>query len=158
MGIDVDRQAMIENVSIEIPETVNLTAGIAAAEWFKANDPKGQVGFFGRLFNKEARAADTAIERVTVNGKRPDSVETFDQLLRVARYRLARQATADAWNRLAERAQCPAFDTFGANPAKTLVDRYGTTLSVAATWWHQTFFPLYQRGLRPAFMLSPLKS
>ena len=156
MGIDVDRQAMIENVSMEIPETVNLTAVIAAAEWFKANDPKGQVGFFGRLFNKEARAADTAIERVTVNGKRPDSVETFDQLLRVARYHLARQATADAWNRLAERAQCPAFDTFGANPAKTLVDRYGTTLSVAATWWHQTFLPFISTWLEAGIHAEPL--
>ena len=158
MGIDVDRQAMIENVSIEIPENANLTAVIAAAEWFKTNDPKGQVGFFGRLFNKEARAADTAIERVTVNGKRPDSVETFDQLLRVARYRLARQATADAWNRLAERAQCPAFDTFGANPAKTLVDRYGTTLSVAATWWHQTFLPFISTWLEAGIHAEPLEA
>lgn len=157
MGIEVDRLAMIDNVTVTLPDNADLEAIIRAAEWFKQNDPKGRVGFFGRLFNREAREADTAIAPVTVNGRRPDTTEAFDQLLRVARYHLARHETQEAWNRLAERAHVALFETYGANPAKTLIDRYGTTLSSAAQWWHQTFLPFISSWLEAGIRAEPIE-
>ena len=112
-----------------------------AAEWFTANDPDGSTGFLGRLFNKEAREAADALSGVEVDGSRPASKEAFEAVALHARLKAAVKTVARTWDSLAERADAPAFATYGDNAVRTLFTRYGTSLSDTCIWWRRVFVP-----------------
>ena len=120
-----------------------------AAEWFTANDPDGSTGFLGRLFNKEAREAADALSGVEVDGSRPASKEAFEAVALHARLKAAVKTVARTWDSLAERADAPAFATYGDNAVRTLFTRYGTSLSNTCIWWRRVFVP-YIEGLLSA--------
>lgn len=141
LAVAADREALMENVDVLIPEGCNPVACLEAALWFRDNNPDGRVSFFGRLFNSDARRAEKALEGVTVNSTAPSGKDAFERLITKLRALVADAELRVTWNLLAERAMAPTYSTFGMTAPKTLFDRYGTTLSEAARWWRQTFLP-----------------
>ncbi|MFR6359761.1 MAG: hypothetical protein ACLUNV_09225 [Sutterella wadsworthensis] len=59
------------------------------------------------------------------------------------------KTVARTWDSLAERADAPAFATYGDNAVRTLFTRYGTSLSDTCIWWRRVFVP-YIEGLLSA--------
>ena len=136
-------------LAVDIPDAIDADAAMKAAEWFTANDPDGSTGFLGRLFNKEAREAADALSGVEVDGSRPASKEAFEAVALHARLKAAVKTVARTWDSLAERADAPAFATYGDNAVRTLFTRYGTSLSDTCIWWRRVFVP-YIEGLLSA--------
>lgn len=149
LALAVDRASLLDNRTVVIPDAIDADAAMKAAEWFTANDPDGSTGFLGRLFNKEAREAADALAGVEVDGSRPASKEAFEAVALHARLKAAVKTVARTWNSLAERADAPAFATYGNNAVRTLFTRYGTSLSDTCIWWRRVFVP-YIEGLLSA--------
>lgn len=149
LALAVDRASLLDNRTVVIPDAIDADAAMKAAEWFTANDPDGSTGFLGRLFNKEAREAADALAGVEVNGSRPASKEAFEAVALHARLKAAVKTVARTWDSLAERADAPAFATYGNNAVRTLFTRYGTSLSDTCIWWRRVFVP-YIEGLLSA--------
>lgn len=146
LALAVDRASLLDNRTVAIPDAIDADAAMKAAEWFTANDPDGSTGFLGRLFNKEARVAADALSGVEVDGSRPASKEAFEAVALHARLKAAVKTVARTWDSLAERADAPAFATYGNNAVRTLFTRYGTSLSDTCIWWRRVFVP-YIEGL-----------
>ena len=146
LALAVDRASLLDNRTVVIPDAIDADAAMKAAEWFTANDPDGSTGFLGRLFNKEAREAADALSGVEVDGSRPASKEAFEAVALHARLKAAVKTVARTWDSLAERADAPAFATYGNNAVRTLFTRYGTSLSDTCIWWRRVFVP-YIEGL-----------
>lgn len=149
LALAVDRASLLDNRTVVIPDAIDADAAMKAAEWFTANDPDGSTGFLGRLFNKEAREAADALAGVEVDGSRPASKEAFEAVALHARLKTAVKTIARTWDSLAERADAPAFATYGDNAVRTLFTRYGTSLSDTCIWWRRVFVP-YIEGLLSA--------
>lgn len=149
LALAVDRASLLDNRTVIIPDAIDADAAMKAAEWFTANDPDGSTGFLGRLFNKEAREAADALSGVEVDGSRPASKEAFEAVALHARLKAAVKTVARTWDSLAERADAPAFATYGDNAVRTLFTRYGTSLSDTCIWWRRVFVP-YIEGLLSA--------
>ena len=149
LALAVDRASLLDNRTVIIPDAIDADAAMKAAEWFTANDPDGSTGFLGRLFNKEAREAADALSGVEVDGSRPASKEAFEAVALHARLKAAVKTVARTWDSLAERADAPAFATYGNNAVRTLFTRYGTSLSDTCIWWRRVFVP-YIEGLLSA--------
>ena len=149
LALAVDRASLLDNRTVVIPDAIDADAAMKAAEWFTANDPDGSTGFLGRLFNKEAREAADALSGVEVDGSRPASKEAFEAVALHARLKAAVKTVARTWDSLAERADAPAFATYGNNAVRTLFTRYGTSLSDTCIWWRRVFVP-YIKGLLSA--------
>lgn len=149
LALAVDRASLLDNRTVVIPDAIDADAAMKAAEWFTANDPDGSTGFLGRLFNKEAREAADALADVEVDGSRPASKEAFEAVALHARLKAAVKTVARTWDSLAERADAPAFATYGNNAVRTLFTRYGTSLSDTCIWWRRVFVP-YIEGLLSA--------
>lgn len=149
LALAVDRASLLDNRTVVIPDAIDADAAMKAAEWFTANDPDGSTGFLGRLFNKEAREAADALAGVEVDGSRPASKEAFEAVALHARLKAAVKTVARTWDSLAERADAPAFATYGNNAVRTLFTRYGTSLSDTCIWWRRVFVP-YIKGLLSA--------
>lgn len=149
LALAVDRASLLDNRTVVIPDAIDADAAMKAAEWFTANDPDGSTGFLGRLFNKEAREAADALAGVEVDGSRPASKEAFEAVALHARLKAAVKTVARTWDSLAERADAPAFATYGDNAVRTLFTRYGTSLSDTCIWWRRVFVP-YIEGLLSA--------
>lgn len=149
LALAVDRASLLDNRTVVIPDAIDADAAMKAAEWFTANDPDGNTGFLGRLFNKEAREAADALAGVEVDGSRPASKEAFEAVALHARLKAAVKTVARTWDSLAERADAPAFATYGNNAVRTLFTRYGTSLSDTCIWWRRVFVP-YIEGLLSA--------
>ena len=149
LALAVDRASLLDNRTVVIPDAIDADAAMKAAEWFTANDPDGSTGFLGRLFNKEAREAADALAGVEVDGSRPASKEAFEAVALHARLKAAVKTGARTWDSLAERADAPAFATYGNNAVRTLFTRYGTSLSDTCIWWRRVFVP-YIEGLLSA--------
>lgn len=149
LALAVDRASLLDNRTVVIPDAIDADAAMKAAEWFTANDPDGSTGFLGRLFNKEAREAADALSDVEVDGSRPASKEAFEAVALHARLKAAVETVARTWDSLAERADAPAFATYGDNAVRTLFTRYGTSLSDTCIWWRRVFVP-YIEGLLSA--------
>lgn len=149
LALAVDRASLLDNCTVVIPDAIDADAAMKAAEWFTANDPDGSTGFLGRLFNKEAREAADALAGVEVDGSRPASKEAFEAVALHARLKAAVKTVARTWDSLAERADAPAFATYGNNAVRTLFTRYGTSLSDTCIWWRRVFVP-YIEGLLSA--------
>ena len=149
LALAVDRASLLDNRTVVIPDAIDADAAMKAAEWFTANDPDGSTGFLGRLFNKEAREAADALAGVEVDGLRPASKEAFEAVALHARLKAAVKTVARTWDSLAERADAPAFATYGDNAVRTLFTRYGTSLSDTCIWWRRVFVP-YIEGLLSA--------
>lgn len=149
LALAVDRASLLDNRTVVIPDAIDADAATKAAEWFTANDPDGSTGFLGRLFNKEAREAADALSGVEVDGSRPASKEAFEAVALHARLKAAVKTVARTWDSLAERADAPAFATYGDNAVRTLFTRYGTSLSDTCIWWRRVFVP-YIEGLLSA--------
>lgn len=149
LALAVDRASLLDNRTVVIPDAIDADAAMKAAEWFTANDPDGSTGFLGRLFNKEAREAADALSGVKVDGSRPASKEAFEAVALHARLKAAVKTVARTWDSLAERADAPAFATYGDNAVRTLFTRYGTSLSDTCIWWRRVFVP-YIEGLLSA--------
>ena len=149
LALAVDRASLLDNRTVVIPDAIDADAAMKAAEWFTANDPDGSTGFLGRLFNKEAREAADALSGVEVDGSRPASKEAFEAVALHARLKAAVKTVARTWDSLAERADAPAFATYGDNAVRTLFTRYGTSLSDTCIWWRRVFVP-YIEGLLSA--------
>lgn len=149
LALAVDRASLLDNRTVVIPDAIDADAAMKAAEWFTANDPDGSTGFLGRLFNKEAREAADALAGVEVDGSRPASKEAFEAVALHARLKAAVKTVACTWDSLAERADAPAFATYGNNAVRTLFTRYGTSLSDTCIWWRRVFVP-YIEGLLSA--------
>lgn len=149
LALAVDRASLLDNRTVVIPDAIDADAAMTAAEWFTANDPDGSTGFLGRLFNKEAREAADALAGVEVDGSRPASKEAFEAVALHARLKAAVKTVARTWDSLAERADAPAFATYGNNAVRTLFTRYGTSLSDTCIWWRRVFVP-YIEGLLSA--------
>lgn len=149
LALAVDRASLLDNRTVVIPDAIDADAAMKAAEWFTANDPDGSTGFLGRLFNKEAREAADALSGVEVDGSRPASKEAFEAVALHARLKAAVKTVARTWDSLAERADAPAFATYGNNAVRTLFTRYGTSLSDTCIWWRRVFVP-YIEGLLSA--------
>lgn len=149
LALAVDRASLLDNRTVVIPDAIDADAAMKAAEWFTANDPDGSTGFLGRLFNKEAREAADALTGVEVDGSRPASKEAFEAVALHARLKTAVKTVARTWDSLAERADAPAFATYGDNAVRTLFTRYGTSLSDTCIWWRRVFVP-YIEGLLSA--------
>ena len=149
LALAVDRASLLDNRTVVIPDAIDADAAMKAAEWFTANDPDGSTGFLGRLFNKEAREAADALAGVEVDGSRPASKEAFEAVALHARLKAAVKTVARTWDSLAERADAPAFATYGNNAVRTLFTRYGTSLSDTCIWWRRVFVP-YIEGLLSA--------
>ena len=149
LALAVDRASLLDNRTVVIPDAIDADAAMKAAEWFTANDPDGSTGFLGRLFNKEAREAADALSDVEVDGSRPASKEAFEAVALHARLKAAVKTVARTWDSLAERADAPAFATYGDNAVRTLFTRYGTSLSDTCIWWRRVFVP-YIEGLLSA--------
>ena len=149
LALAVDRASLLDNRTVVIPDAIDADAAMKAAEWFTANDPDGSTGFLGRLFNKEAREAADALSGVEVDGSRPASKEVFEAVALHARLKAAVKTVARTWDSLAERADAPAFATYGDNAVRTLFTRYGTSLSDTCIWWRRVFVP-YIEGLLSA--------
>ena len=149
LALAVDRASLLDNRTVVIPDAIDADAAMKAAEWFTANDPDGSTGFLGRLFNKEAREAADALAGVEVDGSRPASKEAFEAVGLHARLKAAVKTVARTWDSLAERADAPAFATYGDNAVRTLFTRYGTSLSDTCIWWRRVFVP-YIEGLLSA--------
>ena len=149
LALAVDRASLLDNRTVVIPDAIDTDAAMKAAEWFTANDPDGSTGFLGRLFNKEAREAADALSGVEVDGSRPASKEAFEAVALHARLKAAVKTVARTWDSLAERADAPAFATYGDNAVRTLFTRYGTSLSDTCIWWRRVFVP-YIEGLLSA--------
>lgn len=149
LALAVDRASLLDNRTVVIPDAIDADAAMKAAEWFTANDPDGSTGFLGRLFNKEAREAADALASVEVDGSRPASKEAFEAVALHARLKAAVKTVARTWDSLAERADAPAFATYGNNAVRTLFTRYGTSLSDTCIWWRRVFVP-YIEGLLSA--------
>lgn len=149
LALAVDRASLLDNRTVVIPDAIDADAAMKAAEWFTANDPDGSTGFLGRLFNKEAREAADALSGVEVDGSRPASKEAFEAVALHARLKAAVKTVARTWDSLAERADTPAFATYGDNAVRTLFTRYGTSLSDTCIWWRRVFVP-YIEGLLSA--------
>ena len=146
LTLAVDRASLLDSRTVVIPDAIDADAAVKAAEWFAANDPDGSTGFLGRLFNKEAREAADALAGVEVDGSRPASKEAFEAVALHARLKAAVKTVARTWDSLAERADAPAFATYGDNAVRTLFTRYGTSLSDTCIWWRRVFVP-YIEGL-----------
>ena len=149
LALAVDRASLLDNRTVVIPDAIDADAAMKAAEWFTANDPDGSTGFLGRLFSKEAREAADALAGVEVDGSRPASKEAFEAVALHARLKAAVKTVARTWDSLAERADAPAFATYGDNAVRTLFTRYGTSLSDTCIWWRRVFVP-YIEGLLSA--------
>lgn len=149
LALAVDRASLLDNRTVVISDAIDADAAMKAAEWFTANDPDGSTGFLGRLFNKEAREAADALAGVEVDGSRPASKEAFEAVALHARLKAAVKTVARTWDSLAERADAPAFATYGNNAVRTLFTRYGTSLSDTCIWWRRVFVP-YIEGLLSA--------
>ena len=149
LALAVDRASLLDNRTVVIPDAIDADAAMKAAEWFTANDPDGSTSFLGRLFNKEAREAADALAGVEVDGSRPASKEAFEAVALHARLKAAVKTVARTWDSLAERADAPAFATYGDNAVRTLFTRYGTSLSDTCIWWRRVFVP-YIEGLLSA--------
>ena len=149
LALAVDRASLLDNRTVVIPDAIDADAAMKAAEWFTANDPDGSTGFLGRLFNKEAREAADALAGVEMDGSRPASKEAFEAVALHARLKAAVKTVARTWDSLAERADAPAFATYGDNAVRTLFTRYGTSLSDTCIWWRRVFVP-YIEGLLSA--------
>ena len=149
LALAVDRASLLDSRTVVIPDAIDADAAMKAAEWFTANDPDGSTGFLGRLFNKEAREAADALAGVEVDGSRPASKEAFEAVALHARLKAAVKTVARTWDSLAERADAPAFATYGNNAVRTLFTRYGTSLSDTCIWWRRVFVP-YIEGLLSA--------
>lgn len=149
LALAVDRASLLDSHTVVIPDAIDADAAMKAAEWFTANDPDGSTGFLGRLFNKEAREAADALAGVEVDGSRPASKEAFEAVALHARLKAAVKTVARTWDSLAERADAPAFATYGDNAVRTLFTRYGTSLSDTCIWWRRVFVP-YIEGLLSA--------
>ena len=149
LALAVDRASLLDNRTVVIPDAIDADAAMKAAEWFTANDPDGSTGFLGRLFNKEAREAADALAGVEVDGSRPASKEAFEAVALHARLKAAVKTVARTWDSLAERADAPAFATYGDKAVRTLFTRYGTSLSDTCIWWRRVFVP-YIEGLLSA--------
>lgn len=149
LALAVDRASLLDNRTVVIPDAIDADAAMKAAEWFTANDPDGSTGFLGRLFNKETREAADALAGVEVDGSRPASKEAFEAVALHARLKTAVKTVARTWDSLAERADAPAFATYGDNAVRTLFTRYGTSLSDTCIWWRRVFVP-YIEGLLSA--------
>lgn len=149
LALAVDRASLLDSRTVVIPDASDADAAMKAAEWFTANDPDGSTGFLGRLFNKEAREAADALAGVEVDGSRPASKEAFEAVALHARLKAAVKTVARTWDSLAERADAPAFATYGNNAVRTLFTRYGTSLSDTCIWWRRVFVP-YIEGLLSA--------
>lgn len=149
LALAVDRASLLDNRTVVIPDAIDADAAMKAAEWFTANDPDGSTSFLGRLFNKEAREAADALAGVEVDGSRPASKEAFEAVALHARLKAAVKTVARTWDSLAERADAPAFATYGNNAVRTLFTRYGTSLSDTCIWWRRVFVP-YIEGLLSA--------
>lgn len=149
LALAVDRASLLDNRTVVIPDAIDADAAMKAAEWFTANDPDGSTGFLGRLFNKEAREAADALAGVEVDGSRPASKEAFEAVALHARLKAAVKTVTRTWDSLAERADAPAFATYGDNAVRTLFTRYGTSLSDTCIWWRRVFVP-YIEGLLSA--------
>ena len=149
LALAVDRASLLDNRTVIIPDAIDADAAMKAAEWFTANDPDGSTSFLGRLFNKEAREAADALAGVEVDGSRPASKEAFEAVALHARLKAAVKTVARTWDSLAERADAPAFATYGDNAVRTLFTRYGTSLSDTCIWWRRVFVP-YIEGLLSA--------
>ena len=149
LALAVDRASLLDSRTVVIPDAIDADAAMKAAEWFTANDPDGSTGFLGRLFNKEAREAADALSGVEVDGSRPASKEAFEAVALHARLKAAVKTVARTWDSLAERADAPAFATYGNNAVRTLFTRYGTSLSDTCIWWRRVFVP-YIEGLLSA--------
>ena len=149
LALAVDRASLLDNRTVVIPDAIDADAAMKAAEWFTANDPDGSTGFLGRLFNKEAREAADALAGVEVDGSRPASKEAFEAVALHARLKAAVKTVARTWDSLAERADAPAFATYGNNAVRTLFTRYGTSLSDTCIWWRRVVVP-YIEGLLSA--------
>ena len=149
LALAVDRASLLDNRTVVIPDAIDADTAMKAAEWFTANDPDGSTGFLGRLFNKEAREAADALAGVEVDGSRPASKEAFEAVALHARLKAAVKTVARTWDSLAERADAPAFATYGNNAVRTLFTRYGTSLSDTCIWWRRVFVP-YIEGLLSA--------
>lgn len=149
LALVVDRASLLDNRTVVIPDAIDADAAMKAAEWFTANDPDGSTGFLGRLFNKEAREAADALSGVEVDGSRPASKEAFEAVALHARLKAAVKTVTRTWDSLAERADAPAFATYGNNAVRTLFTRYGTSLSDTCIWWRRVFVP-YIEGLLSA--------
>ena len=149
LALAVDRASLLDNRTVVIPDAIDADAAMKAAEWFTANDPDGSTGFLGRLFNKEAREAADALSGVEVDGSRPASKEAFEAVALHARLKAAVKTVARTWDSLAERADAPAFATYGDKAVRTLFTRYGTSLSDTCIWWRRVFVP-YIEGLLSA--------
>lgn len=149
LALAVDRASLLDNRTVIIPDAIDADAAMKAAEWFTANDPDGSTGFLGRLFNKEAREAADALSGVEVDGSRPASKEAFEAVALHARLKAAVKTVARTWDSLAERADAPAFATYGDKAVRTLFTRYGTSLSDTCIWWRRVFVP-YIEGLLSA--------
>lgn len=149
LALAVDRASLLDSHTVVIPDAIDADAAMKAAEWFTANDPDGSTGFLGRLFNKEAREAADALASVEVDGSRPASKEAFEAVALHARLKAAVKTVARTWDSLAERADAPAFATYGDNAVRTLFTRYGTSLSDTCIWWRRVFVP-YIEGLLSA--------
>lgn len=149
LALAVDRASLLDNRTVVIPDAIDADAAMKAAEWFTANDPDGSTGFLSRLFNKEAREAADALAGVEVDGSRPASKEAFEAVALHARLKTAVKTVARTWDSLAERADAPAFATYGDNAVRTLFTRYGTSLSDTCIWWRRVFVP-YIEGLLSA--------
>lgn len=149
LALAVDRASLLDSHTVVIPDAIDADAAMKAAEWFTANDPDGSTGFLGRLFNKEAREAADALAGVEVDGSRPASKEAFEAVALHARLKAAVKTVARTWDSLAERADAPAFATYGDNAVRTLFTRYDTSLSDTCIWWRRVFVP-YIEGLLSA--------
>lgn len=149
LALAVDRASLLDSHTVVIPDAIDADAAMKAAEWFTANDPDGSTGFLDRLFNKEAREAADALAGVEVDGSRPASKEAFEAVALHARLKAAVKTVARTWDSLAERADAPAFATYGDNAVRTLFTRYGTSLSDTCIWWRRVFVP-YIEGLLSA--------
>lgn len=149
LALAVDRASLLDSRTVVIPDAIDADAAMKAAEWFTANDPDGSTGFLGRLFNKEAREAADALAGVEVDGSRPASKEAFEAVALHAHLKAAVKTVARTWDSLAERADAPAFATYGNNAVRTLFTRYGTSLSDTCIWWRRVFVP-YIEGLLSA--------
>lgn len=162
LALAVDRASLLDNRTVVIPDAIDADAAMKAAEWFTANDPDGSTGFLGRLFNKEAREAADALAGVEVDGSRPASKEAFEAVALHARLKAAVKTVARTWDSLAERADAPAFATYGNNAVRTLFTRYGTSLSDTCIWWRRVFVPyiegLLSAGIEAEGMKELLKS
>ena len=112
------------------------------------------VEFNGRRYTlteiaKFLREAADALSGVEVDGSRPASKEAFEAVALHARLKAAVKTVARTWDSLAERADAPAFATYGDNAVRTLFTRYGTSLSDTCIWWRRVFVP-YIEGLLSA--------